>query len=78
MICFACWNVLAQPCHRSFSIRKWEGLEKTLASTGHVCPQQVPIHPKIKLQLNLSKTATLGTEESGHGREVAIFEKWPS
>ena len=29
------------------------------------------------VQLNLSTMATLGTEESGRGREVAVVEGWP-
>ena len=30
----------------------------------------------LELQLNLSTTATLGTEESGHCKEVAVIERW--
>ena len=30
----------------------------------------------LELQLNLSTMATLGTEENGHCKEVAIIERW--
>ena len=31
----------------------------------------------LHVQSNLSVMATLGTEESGHCKEVAVVESWP-